>query len=319
MSDSGQATSSQPGRKVTRDALMVNVAVVLFGLAGVLGKMTALPAPLIVFGRVVVAGAALGVVALRLGVRLRPHHPRDALALSGQGLLLAVHWVAFFQSINVSSVAIGLLSFSSFPLFTALFEPTLLRQRLRRAELAGALLVLPGIYLLAPSISLTNATTQGVVWGVLAGATFALLSVGNRWLGRRYSSIGISLYQEVVAALALLPALWLIPLVAPLSPSQALLLITLGLVCTALAHTLFIAGLRSVTAQLASLLACLEPVWGILFALILLRETPTPRTLVGGAVILAATIIPAATIFWSRMRGPPNTPNTPNAGGRPFL
>jgi drug/metabolite transporter (DMT)-like permease len=316
MSDSGQATSSQPGRNVPRDALMVNVAVVLFGLAGVLGKMTALPAPLIVFGRVVVAGAALGVVALRLGVRLRPHHPRDALALSGQGLLLAVHWVAFFQSINVSSVAIGLLSFSSFPLFTALFEPTLLRQRLRRAELAGALLVLPGIYLLAPTISLTNATTQGVMWGVLAGATFALLSVGNRWLGRRYSSIGISLYQEVVAALALLPALWLIPLVAPLSPSQALLLITLGLVCTALAHTLFIAGLRSVTAQLASLLACLEPVWGILFALILLRETPTPRTLVGGAVILAATIIPAASIFWSRMPGPPNTPN---AGGLPFL
>ena len=216
-------------------------------------------------------------VALTLGASLRPRNSRDALILCGQGLLLAVHWVAFFQSINVSNVAIGLLSFSSFPLFTALLEPTLLRQRLRGAELAGALLVLPGIYLLVPSISLNDTTTQGVVWGVLAGATFALLSVGNRWLGRSYTSVTISLYQEVVAALALLPALWLTPLAAPLTIRQALLLITLGLVCTALAHTLFIAGMRSAPAQLASLLACLEPVWGILFALALLGETPSAR------------------------------------------
>jgi ABC-2 type transport system ATP-binding protein len=76
--------------------------------------------------------------------------------------VLAVHWVAFFQSINVSSVAIGLLSFSSFPLFTAALEPILLRQRLRGAELAGALLVLPGIYLLVPSLSLSDTTVDNV-------------------------------------------------------------------------------------------------------------------------------------------------------------
>jgi drug/metabolite transporter (DMT)-like permease len=264
--------------------------------------MTGLPATIIVFGRVVVAGAALGVVALRLGVSLRPRTARDALILCGQGALLAVHWVAFFQSINVSSVAIGLLSFSSFPLFTAALEPIMLRQRLRRAELAGALLVLPGIYLLVPAIALSDTTTQGVLWGVLAGATFALLSVGNRWLGRNYTSVTISLYQEVVAALALLPALWLTPLAAPLTLSQALLLITLGLACTALAHTLFITGMRFVTAQLASLLACLEPVWGILFALALLGETPTARTLLGGAIILAAMLIPATSALWNRAK-----------------
>jgi drug/metabolite transporter (DMT)-like permease len=280
--------------------LRVNLAVTLFGLAGVLGKMTGLPATIIVFGRVVVAGAALGIVAVRLGVTLRPRNSKDALVLGGQGILLAVHWVAFFQAINVSSVAIGLLAFSSFPLFTAVLEPALLRQRLGRVELVGALLVLPGIYLLVPSISLNDATTQGVAWGVLAGATFALLSVGNRWLGRIYPSVTISLYQETVAALALLPAVLLTQLAAPLTLYQALLLITLGLVCTALAHTLFIAGMRSVTAQLASLLACLEPVWGILFALALLGETPAPRTVLGGAFILMATFIPAVYALWGR-------------------
>jgi drug/metabolite transporter (DMT)-like permease len=302
----GQSTP----RTAARGALAVNIAVLLFGLAGVLGKMTGLPATIIVFGRVVVAGAALGVVALRVQANLRPRSANDALILGGQGVLLAFHWVAFFQAINVSSVAIGLLAFSSFPLFTALLEPALLRQRLRRAELVGALLVLPGIFLLVPSISLSDTTTQGVAWGVLAGATFALLSVGNRWLGRSYSSVSISFYQETVAALALAPTLWLIPLAAPLTLSQALLLVTLGLVCTALAHTLFIAGMRSVTAQLASLLACLEPVWGILFALALLGEIPSLRTLLGGAIIFLATLLPAASAALARKRLPVGTLQT---------
>src|SRR5215831_5965667 len=288
--------------KQLRGLVSANVAVLLFGLAGVLGKLSLLPAPMIVFGRSFFAGLVLLAVCLLRHISLRPKQTRDGYLLLGQGVLLALHWTAFFQSINVSNVAIGLLSFSSFPLFTAALEPTLLRQRLRGAELVGALLVLPGIYLLVPSASLNNATTQGVLWGVLAGATFALLSVGNRWLGRTYASVTISLYQEVVAALALLPALWLTPLTAPLTSRQALLLIALGLVCTALAHTLFIAGMRSAPAQLASLLACLEPVWGILFALALLGEKPSARVLLGGSIIVAATLIPAASALWNRAK-----------------
>jgi drug/metabolite transporter (DMT)-like permease len=274
--------------------LRVNVAVLLFGLAGVLGKISALPAPLIVLARVVIAGVALAAVARLYRVPLRPRRATHLPILAGQGVLLALHWTAFFQSIAVSSVAIGLLSFSSFPLFTAALEPLLLRQRPRALEIGGALLVLLGIYLLVPTFSLSDATTLGVAWGLLAGATFAVLSVTNRALTRSYASLAISLYQDGVAALVLVPALWLVQPAGPVGARQILALVVLGLVCTAFAHTLFIAGMRTVSAQLASLVASLEPVWGILFALVLLGEQPSARTLLGGAVILAATVVPAS-------------------------
>jgi drug/metabolite transporter (DMT)-like permease len=58
-----------------------------------------------------------------------------------------------------------------------------------------------------------------------------------------------------------------------------------------LAHTLFIRGMRGVNAQTASLVASLEPVYGILFALILLGEVPTVRTVLGGAIILGAVLL----------------------------
>src|SRR5918912_3575709 len=99
--------------KALRGLLFANGAVLFFGLAGVLGKLSVLPAPLIVFGRASFAGVVLLAACWLQHISLRPKRSRDGFLLVGQGALLAVHWMAFFQAINVSNVAIGLLSFSS--------------------------------------------------------------------------------------------------------------------------------------------------------------------------------------------------------------
>jgi drug/metabolite transporter (DMT)-like permease len=257
-----------------------------------------------VFGRVLFAGVVLLALA---GVQRRPVRPRgrrDGVLLVAQGILLAVHWTAFFQSIAVSNVAVGLLSFSSFPLFTAALEPLLFRQRPSRIQILAALLILPGIYLLVPAFTLQDRTTLGVAWGLLAGATFALLSVTNRWLGRRYHSLTITLYQDGVALVALLPVVFLVPGALAWTAGQLLILLVLGVGCTALAHTLFIESMRDITAQSASLLASLEPVWGIVFGVLLLREIPTGPTLLGGAIILGATLLPGVVVWSAARRAP---------------
>jgi drug/metabolite transporter (DMT)-like permease len=294
-----------------RGIISVNVATLCFGLAGVLGKLSGLPAPMITLGRVVFAGVTLGALAGLIHAPLRPRSRRDLALLSGQGLILAIHWTAFFQSIAVSTVAIGLLSYSSFPLFTAALEPLLLGQRPRRVEIIASLLILPGVYLLAPRLSLADNTTQGILWGLLAGATFALLSVLNRGLTRRYHALTISLFQDSVAALVLLPTLAFMSVHNALTPSALFILVVLGVICTALAHTLFIAGLRDVRAQVASLIAALEPVWGIGFALALLNEIPSGRTLLGGALILLATALPTLTTRHDRSARGPIATDTP--------
>lgn len=287
------STMRAPGALVA-----INVATLFFGLAGVLGKLSGLPAPTITLGRVVFAGIALGAVAAFTRRSVWPQSRRDLAILAFQGLILAAHWTAFFQSIAVSSVAIGLLSFSTFPLFTAALEPFLLHQRPRAIEVVAAVAILPGVFLLAGDLSLSSHTTQGVLWGSFAASSFALLSVINRGLTQRYPALTISLYQDGVATLALLPTLALFPVGQALTVRNLFILILLGVVCTALAHTLFIAGLKTVRAQFASLIASLEPVWGIGFALTLLHETPSGRTLLGGGLIVLATALPALWAVW---------------------
>ena len=94
------------------------------------------------------------------------------------------------------------------------------------------------------------------------------------------------MYQNGIAALALLP---LIPLqAAPATLDAWLAILVLGIACTATAHTVFIAGMRGLPNRTVSLFAYLEPVYGIALAALLLSEVPPGMTLAGGAVILGS-------------------------------
>lgn len=297
-----------PARDATaRGLVLVNLAVALFGLAGVLGQMTGLPSPLVVLGR-----AAFGALALLAITRLA-HVPlrlgrADSVLLVGQGLLLALHWTTFFQSIAVAGVAVGLLSFTTFPLFTAALEPILLGSVPSRVQVIAALCMAVGVGILAPAFSLDSVAVQGILWGLTAAMTFALLTVLNRRAGRTVSSLVVSLYQNSVAAMVLMPALLIFDPQPLWQPDTLLILVILGVCCTAVAHTAFIAGLQQMTAQLASLLAGLEPVWGIALGVVMLGEIPSARSLAGGAMIVGAAMLPALHAYLTRLLvGPART------------
>lgn len=280
---------SHPFLGLRKSLLEIHLATVLFGLAGLFGKWLALPPTLIVLGRVSFASAALGIVLWRKRQNLRPILGARAGLLVLLGVLLAVHWSAFFQAIQVSSVAVGLLSYSCFPVFTVLLEPFFFRERFDGPSLFAAGVCLTGVFLIVPRFNLADSVYRGVLWGLLSGLTFAVLAVFNRRLVGQYSSLAIAFFQDSFAALILLPTL-LVMTPVQVTAGDLGLLIVLGVVCTAGSHTLFITGMRRVRARTASIISSLEPVYGIALALVFLGEIPSARTIAGGAVILAAVI-----------------------------
>ena len=276
-----------PGR--AGSLLEIHGAVVLFGLAGLFGKWLALSPLIIVLGRVVFAALVLGLILLLTRRPFGISRPGDRLLFLGLGILLAVHWSVFFLSVQVSTVAVGLLSYSSFPVFTAFLEPAFFRKRLDLFNVLFAGICLLGVFLIVPRFVWSDAVFRGVLYGLAAGLTFAVLSIINRMLTARHDSVKIAFWQDSIAALALLPFLFILR--PALTGKDLGLLLFLGIVCTAGAHTLFIEAMRRQTAQTASIISSLEPVYGIALAYLFLREIPAPRTLLGGAVILAAVIV----------------------------
>lgn len=278
-----------------RAVLQLHTAVLLFGFAGLFGKLVSESPVVIVFGRTIIAAGVLIFIIKARGNTLKPVSVRDWVGFGGMGVLLALHWLSFFQSIRVSTVSIGLLTYAGFPVFVTLLEPLLFRTRLAVKDLVYLFFVVAGLLVIVPEFSLANRMTAGVFWGVMSGLSFAVLTLLNKIYSRRYSPLNIAFWQDGIAALLLLPVVLIVP--RSLSVTDVVYLLLLGIFCTALAHTLFIHSMRQVRAFTAGIAASLEPVYGIILALIILREVPALRTVIGGLIILIVVALISASPF----------------------
>lgn len=283
--------------------LRLHIAVMFFGLAGVLGQFVGLPSVAIAGGRVLWSSLALLSLSLAKKHDLRLKSRKDyAIALT-TGVVLAIHWTTFFQSIRSSSVAIGTITFSAFPLFLTFLEPLVFHEPLRLRSVATALVMLLGVGITVPAFSLENQITIGILWGLVSALSYAVMSLSNRYLSCRYAARTICLYEQGMAAVVLLPAVCLSQ--GSWTPRDFVGIAVLGLVCTALAHSLYVAAQRHVKAQTAGIISGMETVYGILFALLFLGEIPAPRELVGGAVILGVAVFSTLTASACRKKSAP--------------
>lgn len=274
--------------KKSKNLIEIHLAVFLFGIAGLFGKLLHLPAIIIALGRVLFAAFALLMLLLYKNQRIKLSSRKDYFYLIVMGIILAVHWAAFFHSIQISTIAIGLIAFSTFPVFAAFIEPYFFKEKIKYKNILMALITLIGIVLIIPKYELGNNTAQGAIWGIISGLTFAVLQTMNRKYVKKYSSLIITFYQVGIASIALLPFLFYYNIAYNLK--DILLLALLGIVFTAVAHSLFIKGLNNIKVQTASIIASLEPVYGIIFAIIFIKEIPTLKVIIGGFIILSTSL-----------------------------
>ena len=103
----------------------------------------------------------------------------------------------------------------------------------------------------------------------------------------------IAFCEQSTAAVFLIPYYFIIQPVVSLS--NIFLTILLGTIFTALPHTMFIGGMKYVKTQTAGIITCLEPLYGIILAGILIHEVPDFKVIVGGIIILG-------TVFYSTLK-----------------
>lgn len=268
----------------------LHIGALMFGLTGVFGKLAAASAAVIVLGRAGFAVIALaGFAALSRRTRWYSLTLKDARSLLISGGLLAAHWVSFFVAVKVAGVAIATLGFASFPAFTVLLEGLIFRERIRFNEGVLVMLVSVGLVLVTPSFDLASQATEGLLWAIASGLTFSLLSLNNRANAGRVPAVQAAMWQNAVVALCLLP--FAAPQLSTVRPLDWLWIGLLGVLCTGVAHSLFVASLAVIKARTAAVVFALEPVYGITLAWLLFHETPTLRMLLGGALIIIAIVV----------------------------
>ena len=272
----------------SQSLLAIHLVAICFGTCGILGELIQADASIITWGRSLFAVMSLAVFSRVAGTR-RSTSAQVAsrwrpLLLSGA--MLAVHWVTFFVSVKVGGIAVATLGFASFPAFITFVEWALLRERVSRAEWLRLAVVSAGLALVTPSFSLADHGTEGLLWGLLSGATFGLLAVINRRSLTGLDAFRVAGAQNAIVFLLL--SGWVMPHLGGVTAASWLWILVLGVIHTGLAHWLFVSSLRQLPARTAGLVVSLEPVYAIAFAWALFGQEPSWRTVAGGVLMIGA-------------------------------
>ena len=269
--------------------LLLTFATILISTSGALGKFIDLPAPVIIWGR-----SALGALFLfifcrykKLSIKIKSSKDFPTILLSA--LLLGTHWVTYFYALKLSNVAIGMLSLFTFPVITALLEPLFTKTKLNRIHILLALMVLLGIYILVPDLNFENTYIKGILIGVFSALCYALRNLILKRHVHKYNGTVLMMQQVLIVSIFLLPVMFK----RDISNIQSQLpyLIILGLVTTAIGHSLFINSLKHFSVSTASIIGSAQPIFGIIIAFIFLKEVPTLNTFLGGSLIIATVVI----------------------------
>ena len=279
----------QPLSRKSALCLLYFVAL-LWGSTGIWSQISTISSGQIVTGRTTIAVLALFLIVLTKGQLFDRKNWASPGWLFLAAIFLGLHWFCFFDCMRRSTVALGLVTYTTCPIFVAIAEPLLRRERIALVPLFCGILSLVGICFVHPITSFDVTSLVPVIIGIMSGLFLAVLALITRYRLQGVNALFISLVLNVAIAVFG----WIL---APLGSDAFTLknfsaLLGLGILCSAVGQGLFIFGMRSVDSRTASLITTLEAPSGVFLAWIILGEPVSFSTLIGCAlVVLAAGIV----------------------------
>lgn len=269
--------------------LLLNLGMLFISTSGVLGRYIALPPPVSIWFRSLIAIILLILYSIYKKFTFQINWKKHGAAVWWSGFFMALHWITYFFALQWSNVAIGMLSLFTYPIITVFLAPFFLSVKLKRRHLFLGILILVGIFFLVPAFDLRNTTTQGLLIGLFSALAYALRNL----ILKKHNAMGNGsiqmIYQLGVIVLLLMPVLWMYP-DANLATQWPYLLL-LGGVTTALGHTLFLSSFSHFNLSTASILSSIQPLFGVLLGVLFLYEIPDMKSMLGGGLILTSVII----------------------------
>lgn len=273
----------------TNQLLLLTLATLLISTSGALGKFIDLPTPVIIWWRAALGALFLLIFCKYKKLSIRVKTPADLPTIILSGLLLGAHWITYFYALKLSNVALGMLSLFTFPVITALLEPLFTTSKRNPIHIVLGIIVLLGIYILAPEFDLESSHLKGILLGLFSALCYALRNlILKRHIGK-YNGTVLMLHQIIILSIILLPVMFLMD--TSNIKTQFPYIILLALVTTAIGHSLFIHSLKYFSVSTASIIGSMQPIFGIIIAFIFLNEIPTLNTFIGGSLILATVVI----------------------------
>lgn len=253
--------------------IQLHIAVFLAGFTGILGRLISLNEGLLVWYRLLITAATMWLI-YAIGRKIQKLPASLILKISLVGIIAALHWVTFYGSIKYSNVSVALVCFSTIGFFTALFEPLILRKKIKWTEMVLGIITLSGIYLI---FHFDTSYKIGIITGLVSAMLASLFPIYNREFLKK-TNVETLLGWQQTGGFIFLTAL--LPLYLRKFPVESILpsledvfwLFFLSWVCSVIAFHLASLSLKRLSAFTVNLTYNLEPVYGILLAFAVFSE-----------------------------------------------
>lgn len=278
-------------KKEFKNILELNLALLIIATAAPLGNYISLPPEISIWSRCFFAFITLGIYLKIQKKSFSYNYTKDTASFIFCALMQGGHWVTYFYALQLAGAGLGVISIFTFPIFTTLLEPLLLKTKFNPKHLLLGLIVLFGLYILTPEFNFGNQTSLGILYGISSAIFFSIRNILMKKHVAVYDASMLMFYQNgwVVALLA--PLLFLLDFKIAHYNTQLPYLIFLGVFTTAVGHTYYVKTFKYFSATTASLLSCFQPMYVILLAYLFLNEKPTLSTLIGGSIIISSVIL----------------------------
>jgi drug/metabolite transporter (DMT)-like permease len=280
----------------TTDYLKLHFVVFLWGFTAIIGKLVTIPAVEMVFYRTLLAaiGMCAVIIIMRGSFKVSTS---DLVKLLLTGFIVAFHWITFFASGKISNPSTSLVGFATCSLWAALLEPFAKKTKIQIVEVGLGIVVIMGLYII---FSFDFQYPMGLFLGILSGLTCAIFAVINSQMVSRVSSLTITFYEMIGACLGVTiffpfyTSLWAIDGTLQLTPTLTdwMWIAILSLVCSVYAYAVAINLTKKLSVFFIQLTLNLEPVYGIILALIVFgeQEVMSWTFYLGTVVILGAVV-----------------------------
>lgn len=272
----------------------MHAAVLLWGFTGVLGKAISLSAPVLVWYRMLMTAVFMAFI-LTYRKQWVKVERRDMGRLALVGVLMGLHWTAFYGSIKYSTASIALVCLSTSPVFTTIFNQLIHRDLFNAKELLLGMIALLGMYFI---YQFQQFYAMGIILGIIAAILAALFTVINKSIAHKYPSRTMVFYEMGTGWIFIT---LLMPLQIIYVPNTVLLpqhldwlwLVVLSLCCTVWAQSLALNALKLISSFTATLSVNLEPVYGIILAFVIYHENKLlhPGFFIGMGLILLSVLL----------------------------
>ena len=273
---------------IKRSLYSLHFTVILLGGTALFSQIIPLTAMTITLGRSFFAALFLCALVRFMKEPFALNSWRDYLIGTLLGVIMAAHWVTYFLAMQLASVSVGIIALFTFPVITVLLEPFFEGIRLAWQDVVSAVVVFLGILIMVPDASLANDVTLGIAVGVLSALFYSLRNLLHRRSFSHYSGIRAMAFQTMVVTACIVPLGFSEIRHADLNTWG--LLAVLGIFFTAIPHAAVAAALQHLRAKTFSLVACMQPFYAVIFAIILLNESPRWQTIIGGLLVISAAL-----------------------------